>query len=369
MNKIIDPVYGEIIFDENETWAYEIIHTNIFQRLQNIKQLGLCYKTFPGAVQTRFSHSIGTYYLVKKLLERKDINKNLTLKQINTIKAAALLHDIGHGPHSHGFEWYLKELNYESFEHENYSEKIINDKHFSIYKILNKNNIDSQDVADLIHAKTPEGFSKWTSYIISGQIDVDRIDYLLRDQYFCLGVNNNSRNLYRIIEKIKIDKKMQVFYFDKEDITLVEDFLYTRYVMYKELYLSKDVNDWYFIIIQILSIAKKLYLNKHKFLDKYHLLKDFLFMFNNKKIQLNNYIKLTDINFDLFIFSLQYESKKIKKLYDIYTKCDHSLIKNYEALKKIIFYDFDKPIFIKNNQTHKLVAYDKIADIYKIFLK
>ena len=55
-------------------------------------------------------------------------------------------------------------------------------------------------------------------------------------------------------------------------------------------------------------------------------------MFNNKKIQLNNYIKLTDINFDLFIFSLQYESKKIKKLYDIYTKCDHSLIKNYEAL-------------------------------------
>ncbi|MBR4486847.1 HD domain-containing protein [bacterium] len=64
----------------------------------------MCYKTFIGALQTRFAHSIGTYYLAKKLLQRKEINKTLTLNQINTIKAAALLHDIGHGPHSHGFE-------------------------------------------------------------------------------------------------------------------------------------------------------------------------------------------------------------------------------------------------------------------------
>ena len=369
MNKIIDPIYGEIIFEENELWVHEIIHTTVFQRLQNIKQLGLCYKTFIGALQTRFAHSIGTYYLAKKLLQRKEINKTLTLNQINTIKAAALLHDIGHGPHSHGFEWYLKELNYKFFEHEDYSEKIINNKQFPIYKILIKNNINPKDVSSLIHAKNPEKFPKWTSHIISGQIDIDRLDYLLRDQYFCLGSMNNHRNIYQIIEKIKVDKGNQVFYFEKEDIRLVEDFLYTRYVMYKELYISKDVNNWYFIIIKILQIAKKLYLNNHQFIDKYHLLNEFSFMFSNKNIELKNYVKLTDINFDLFIYSLQFESKEIKKLYDIFARSDHSLIKNYDALKEIIFYDFNKPIFIKNEQTHKLIPYDKITDVYKIFLK
>ncbi|MBR4486844.1 hypothetical protein IKS57_05960 [bacterium] len=92
-------------------------------------------------------------------------------------------------------------------------------------------------------------------------------------------------------------------------------------------------------------------------------------MFSNKNIELKNYVKLTDINFDLFIYSLQFESKEIKKLYDIFARSDHSLIKNYDALKEIIFYDFNKPIFIKNEQTHKLIPYDKITDVYKIFLK
>ena len=117
---------------------------------------------------------------------------------------------------------------------------------------------------------------------------------------------NNHRNIYQIIEKIKVDKGNQVFYFEKEDIRLVEDFLYTRYVMYKELYISKDVNNWYFIIIKILQIAKKLYLNNHQFIDKYNLLNEFSFMFSNKNIELKNYVKLTDINFDLFIYSLQF---------------------------------------------------------------
>ncbi len=369
MNKITDSVYGEIILDETELWVKEIIQTSAFQRLHHIKQMGLCYKTFPGGVQTRFAHSLGTFYLAKKLLSRHEIKKLLTLKQINTIKAAALLHDIGHACHSHGLEWYLYELGFEWFKHEDFSVKIVNDENLEIANILKLNGISPYDVGLLIQAKQPENFPKWTSSVISGQIDVDRLDYMVRDEYYVLSTTNNMKNLITIIDKVKIDDEKEFFYYDEDDIRIVNDFLYSRYFMHRDLYLSESVNAWYRAIIQILIIAKELYYNKNFiFKDCYNLLNLFTFLFKKQEIKLDKYMMITDQTFDLFIKSLQYEDDRIKKIYNLFESGKFEFIPKNHTPKDVIFYDENKPILIKK-KNNEYINYEKISDLYKIFSK
>lgn len=367
--KIIDPIYGEISLDESEKWVFDIIQTKFFQRANNLKQLGLCYKVFPAALQNRFIHLLGVFHLAQLFLKKKSVADSLSKKQINTIKAAALLHDIGHGPHSHGFEWYLKELGFDWFVHENYSAKIICDEDYEIAKILKENDIVPEEVASLIISKIPNNYPEWTGLIISSQIDVDRLDYLLRDEYFTFGNINNTKNLLRIIDKIHIDFNKQVFYFKESDIRLVDDFLYTRFNMYKELYMSRDVNYWYSLIINMLLNAKKLYANNHKFEDRYHLFSLFEFLFTGEECSLHNYLLIDDITFDLFINSLQYESDELKSLYDAFTTGKIINISIFNEPKNVLFYDSKNLIYIQKDNTNQLVDYKTISDLYKIFVK
>lgn len=369
LDKIIDPVYGEIEIEKGESWVHDIIKTEIFQRTNKLKQLGLCYKVFPAAVQTRFIHLLGAFHLTKLFLKKDIVIDSLSNRQINTIKAAALLHDIGHGPHSHGFEWYLKELGSEWFIHEQYSAKLICDENYEISKILKQNNIDPKEVADLILSKVPQNYPRWTAFIISSQIDADRLDYLLRDEYFTFGNINNTKNLLRIIQKINIDLNKQVFYFDEDDIRLVDDFLYTRFYMYKELYLSDKVNSWYSIVIKMLLIAKKLYVSGHKFNDAFNLLNTYEFLFNGKECSLETYLKTNDDTFDLFLSSLQYENEELKQLYQSYNSGNLITIEQYKEPKSVVFYDDKSLIFIKKNSSDELIDYKSISDLYKIFVK
>ena len=98
---IKDVVHGEVVLDN--PWVSEIIKCKEFVRLTRIKQLGLVYRLFPSAMHTRYGHSLGTYFLANKIIKQLGC---FTETEANELAAAALLHDLGHGPHSHAFEQY-----------------------------------------------------------------------------------------------------------------------------------------------------------------------------------------------------------------------------------------------------------------------
>ena len=158
---IRDSVYGDINLNKFEV---SIMDMPQFQRLRRIKQLGLISLIYPGANHTRFEHSIGTMNLGSKLAEELELEKD----EIELIRTSALLHDIGHGPFSHVSEGVL------SVPHEKLTEYVI--KNTSMKDLLEEK-FDVNEIVDIINGRGHLG------PIVSGELDVDRMDYLLRDSH------------------------------------------------------------------------------------------------------------------------------------------------------------------------------------------
>lgn len=210
---ISDPLYGSIEVSEE---ALRIIDTKEFQRLRHIKQLGTVYLVYPGANHTRFEHSLGAYYLaleITKKLEIENYKEELTM--------AALLHDVGHGPFSH----LLEEVPGIPWRHEKESINII--KKSKISDILNDEGIDVSRVCEYILGKGNLGA------FISGDLDVDRMDYILRDSHYTgIGV---TYDFHRIVNTMKVMGSNIVI--EEKGIIAVEGFLIARHVMYSRVYL------------------------------------------------------------------------------------------------------------------------------------
>ncbi len=164
MKTIKDAVHDHIQIDE---LALKLLDTPEMQRLRHIKQLGTAYLVYPSANHTRFEHSIGVYYLANRALE------NLGVEGIEEkeVQVAALLHDIGHTPFSHSTENVIEE--YIGKKHDQVDE-ILDGK---IKEILKDEGIDIAKISDLIEGKRRLG------QLISGELDVDRMDYLVRDAH------------------------------------------------------------------------------------------------------------------------------------------------------------------------------------------
>jgi HD superfamily phosphohydrolase len=179
IKQIADPVLGTVKI-EDELIA-KLLNTKEFRRLNNVSQLGLTSFLYPSATHTRLSHSLGTYELTRRLLMRlKDVDDELSL----SLMIAALLHDLGHGPMSHLFELI------HDVSHEEYTIMLIEDDESEISKILDEYPRIKENVINIINKTHKE---KFANQIISSQVDVDRLDYLLRDSYFCgtsYGINN-----------------------------------------------------------------------------------------------------------------------------------------------------------------------------------
>ncbi len=185
----MDPVHGLITFDkERERVLLELIDTPEFQRLRRIRQLGVSYVTFPSAVHTRFSHSLGVCHLagiyMDKLFETygdKFFKKSDFERARLLVRTAALLHDIGHGPFSHVFEKALGN----GVKHEEWSSKIVSTDTTYVNQILAKyeseNGISATDITLMIEKTYKDG--KLVK-ILSGQSDIDRMDYIQRDSLF-----------------------------------------------------------------------------------------------------------------------------------------------------------------------------------------
>ncbi|HIP25466.1 MAG TPA: HD domain-containing protein [Archaeoglobus profundus] len=213
MKYIHDPIHGQLKIDD---WLIKIIDTPEFQRLRRISQLGFANLVYPGANHTRFEHSLGTMHIARLLVEKMNINEDEKIE----ILAAAILHDIGHGPFSHCSEEVMKK--YLNLTHEDV-DKIL--KHSIIKDILEELGLKISRIVDHVKGKR--------SNIISGDIDVDRMDYLVRDSYYT-GVAYGVFDISRLISKISFEGKTMII--EAGGLKAAESLLISRFMMYSTVY-------------------------------------------------------------------------------------------------------------------------------------
>lgn len=241
-NSVIrDVVHGDISLPQRYR---AVIDTLEFQRLRSIKQLATAAQVFPNAGHSRFSHSLGTYHIMTKMVEHFETlcrDQGIRLfhnsGERDVVLLSALLHDVGHGPYSHAFEAITDK------NHESWTREIILDPETKLHQVLVREFGDHmpRDVAACIDHSTggPDVFSFASLYpaLISSQLDADRLDYLLRDSYNT-AVQFGNVDLQNLIAAMRITVIGQKYCvaIDESYLSMVEDFLFGRFKMYETVY-------------------------------------------------------------------------------------------------------------------------------------
>jgi HD superfamily phosphohydrolase len=239
--KIInDPVYGFITIDH--PLLLQIIAHPYYQRLRRIHQMAFAHLVYPGAVHTRLHHSLGAYHLMcNALAELKNKGIDITPREELGAKIAILLHDIGHGPFSHALENKLiKDVSHEAIS-------------ILIMEVLNIE-FDGQlrTAIDIFTNNYPK---KFLHQLVSGQLDVDRMDYLIRDSFFT-GVSEGVIGYDRIIKMLTVHEGELMV--EEKAIYSIEKFLVSRRLMYWQVYLHKTVLSAEKMLVNIVGRAKEL---------------------------------------------------------------------------------------------------------------
>ncbi|MEO6150235.1 MAG: HD domain-containing protein [Mucilaginibacter sp.] len=226
MNKkkiINDPVYGFISIQDG--LVFSLIEHPYFQRLRHIKQLGLTHLVYPGSLHTRFHHAIGAMYLMDMAIETlRNKGHDISEAEEEAVIIAILLHDIGHGPFSHALEHTIVD----GISHEDISALLMT-------KLNDYFNGGLTMAIDIFNGTYPRSF---LHQLVSGQLDMDRLDYLNRDSFFT-GVTEGLVGSDRIIKMLNIrDDEIVV---EEKGIYSVEKFLIARRLMYWQVYLHKTV--------------------------------------------------------------------------------------------------------------------------------
>ncbi|MGL4768738.1 MAG: HD domain-containing protein [Mycoplasmoidaceae bacterium] len=282
-----DPIYGEISFDNNQLF-FELISSKEFIRLKEIKQLGICEKIFYTATHNRYSHSLGVYHLSKLFI--KNLGIDIKSKNAEITMVAALLHDIGHGPFSHVFE------KISNVNHETMTIKIINSPQTQINRILKKYNIDVDKVCNIYKYISDE---PWMWQIISSTVDVDRMDYILRDSY-TIGTHYGTIDIPLLISRTRLNDKKYIIHSYRSK-NMIQAFLKARIFMKEDVYENNNVILYEWVLINIFEEIKK---SRKKILEEnINILNwnNFEFLFHPQKKfdfhnieSVNNYLNLTD---------------------------------------------------------------------------
>lgn len=266
---IKDPLYKQIFVEERHK---KFMDSPEFQRLRYIKQTSFVDFVYPSANHTRFSHSLGAYHLMKKVLNNGLMNIDEKTKE--NLCLAAMLHDIGHGPFSHFWE--------KVFPHFDHEEAAL--------EILKKWGL--QEVCDILNKKSPY------SYIISSTIDVDKLDYMARDSYFA-GVSYGVAEVDFIIEHMYIEDGKLII--KPSALSSVEDLITQRVNLFKTVYFHKFAIEYDFLLAkifqrvrEILKENKEIYINKHlkTFFDKTNTIDNLLAL--NDSIILNHIVEWSE---------------------------------------------------------------------------
>lgn len=244
--EINDPIHGFIGLTDIEA---KIINSLPYQRLRRIKQLSGGHFVYPTAEHTRFGHCIGVMYLAglsgKRLLNRMGLGD----KKLQEIRIAGLLHDIGHGPFSHVFEEVLIEKR--GMNHEDVTEWIILKSELG--DMLESEGISKKRIGDLVRGRQKTKKDSIIAGIVAGQIDSDKMDYLIRDSFYC-GVNYGLVDIHRLIDSIEISKDYQM-QFDIAARGALESFLVARYEMFLNVYYHKTVRSVEVMLIKLINAA------------------------------------------------------------------------------------------------------------------
>ena len=257
---IIDPIHDFIRVYDHEL---KIIDDPIFQRLRRIRQLSGAHLTYPAAQHTRFEHSLGVMHIASQAGEALREKGILKKDDIEQLRLAGLLHDIGHGPFSHLFEEIIqkKKISHEDFGKNLILKSVIGDT-------LSQNGYDKKTIT-----KIAFGDSKlqYLNEIVSGALSADMMDYLLRDGYFT-GAEHAKIDHKRLTQSLDVHKKKLAL--EKSALYSFESMMHSRYQMFKAVYFHKTVRAAEVMLLEALRLSD----------DE----------FGFTSFNLNEYIKLTD---------------------------------------------------------------------------
>ena len=235
-----DPIYGFISIPN--AIIFDIIEHPYFQRLRRISQMGLSHFVYPGAHHTRFEHALGAMHLMQKAIRvLKTKSVEISKEEEEALLIAILLHDVGHGPFSHTLEHSLVT----SLKHEEIS-----------LLFMQKINKDFNGKLSLAIEIFKGNYHRpFFNQLVSGQLDIDRLDYLKRDSFYT-GVTEGNLNTERIISMLTVvDDKLVV---EEKGIYSVEKFIVSRRLMYWQVYLHKTSLVADYMLVNTLKRAKKL---------------------------------------------------------------------------------------------------------------
>lgn len=267
-----------------------LIDTREFQRLRRIRQLGLAYFAYQGAEHSRFTHSLGALHLATRMLERLRMKYKIGDEDHTAVRVAALLHDVGHGPFSHVIESIL------GFHHEQFSIEAITSNETEIGQILNSY---SSTIADDVAAIIRGDFRRRSlAQLVSSQLDVDRMDYLLRDSLLT-GAKYGIYDLEWIIRSIEINERDDHLYVSAPGIYAVEDYLQARYYMFRQVYFHRTLRSAEAVLKSLLKRAIKLNVTGG---DVWHRADSpFAKVLRNESLSLSEHLSLDDSDFVFYI--------------------------------------------------------------------
>jgi uncharacterized protein len=262
---ITDPIYQEMSFGSDPEFIKifkGVIDTKVFQRLRRITQLGLASYVFPGATHTRFSHSLGVAYLARTvLLHLKETESpiDITAAKFSSVVLAALLHDIGHGPFSHSFERVLSDVK-GAPNHEDWTGTLISHESSEVSGCLRQLGVDVDAITSVFGHNPAEGVDRPLKQIVSSQLDVDRMDYLVRDSHFAgLAVGRFDVN-YLIHSLAVIEHGTDgpaTLGINRKGVKAFEGFSIARQLMNRTLYYHHNIQVLEFMIERFIRLVIK----------------------------------------------------------------------------------------------------------------
>ena len=332
-----DPIFKEIDIKRDPIIG-ELISCKEFLRLQNIMQLGICYKLFPTAMHSRYIHSLGAYEVASRFLDV--IGGKCSKKHKRLVQVAALLHDLGHGPLSHVFERF-------GGSHEQWTLDIIVSKKTAINKVLKKYNIDIDELILIYQNKHP---IKWLNQIISSDLDVDRIDYLLRDSYF-IGTHYGTIDLDILLRRFEIINDTLVF--SIKNFNMIESFLLGRIYMNIDIYENKNLMVYEWTLELIFKRLAELKDEWPIYEKKISISKKYDWIYKKKEVSLDLYLELDDSSLITFINEVANVTNDELLIF---------IIEGFKTLKNFSYAkpeDFAKKHKITNKEVHKDYIYSE----------
>ncbi|MCS7245359.1 MAG: HD domain-containing protein [candidate division WOR-3 bacterium] len=313
MKFIRDPLYEDFIVIDG--LLLKVLEHYSFQRLRRISQLGLVSYVYPGATHTRFSHSLGAMHLMDEVIKNLEMKGFSFTKELKlAMKFCALVHDIGHCSFSHALEFTLLDINHEEIT------KII------IQEILK--DIVGIEIAEISIEILNHKFNmKFVNELISSQLDVDRLDYIRRDAFYC-GVDYGLIDVSRILRTLTIHNNKLVV--EEKGKHAVEGYLVARYLMYWSVYFHKTNLAIQAMLYSLFKRARDLVENKIE-IPLIDSLKILIEHGINTKLGLNAFLTLDDS--DIFYVLKLWTSSNDKILSDLSRRIlNREIFKTYEEL-------------------------------------